>query len=227
MSAAIFRLRIAIVGPKDFHGEQCFKMAEATEAARATLAQLNEKLAEFDRRAIELENEATGISLAAMTGDAASRKRLDALNRERSAHELESRNIKSAIRAQEALVAAAEREEAMAAARQNAARAAEVADRIAARGKRIDEAFEAARAELEGLKSDVDELHKLGVTHPRGEQLKVFGGLALASALMGLPIKAERDHLAPRERHSFSELCTGWARGVTNWAAPFLDREAA
>ena len=104
-------------------------MTEATEEARATLAQLNEKLAEFDRRAIELENEATGISLAAMTGDAAARKRLDALNRERSAHELESRNIKSAIRAQEALVAAAERDEAMAAARENAARAAEVADR--------------------------------------------------------------------------------------------------
>ena len=86
-------------------------MTEATEAARVTLAQLNEKLAEFDRRAIELENEATGISLAAMTGDAAARKRLDALNRERSAHELESRNIKSAIRAQEAVVAEAERAE--------------------------------------------------------------------------------------------------------------------
>ncbi|MFZ0602434.1 MAG: hypothetical protein WAN05_13965, partial [Roseiarcus sp.] len=126
-------------------------MTEATEAARATLAQLNEKLAEFDRRAIELENEATGISLAAMTGDAAARKRLDALNRERSAHELESRNIKSAIRAQEALVAEAERDEAMAAGRENAARAAEIADSIAARGKRIDESFEAARAELEGL----------------------------------------------------------------------------
>ena len=47
-----------------------------------TLARLNEKLAEFDRRAIELENEATGISLAAKTGDGAARKRLDALNRE-------------------------------------------------------------------------------------------------------------------------------------------------
>ena len=37
---------------------------------------INEKLAEFDRRAIELENEAAGISLAAMTGDAAARKGL-------------------------------------------------------------------------------------------------------------------------------------------------------
>ena len=60
----------------------------------------------------------------------------------------------------------------------------------------------------------------------RGEQIKVLGGLALATALMGLPLKAERDHLAPRERCSFSELCTGWAQGVTNWAAPFLGEKA-
>ena len=34
----------------------------------------------------------------------------------------------------------------------------------------------------------------------RGEQIKMFGGLALATALHGAADKAERDHLAPRER---------------------------
>ena len=75
------------------------------------------------------------------------------------------------------------------------------------------------------MKSDTDELHKLGFTHPRGEQISVLGGLALATALMGLPIKAQRDHLAPRERRSFSELCADWARGVTNQVAPLLGEQ--
>ena len=122
----------------------------SSEEARVTLAQLNEKLAEFDRRAIELENEATGISLAAMTGDAAARKRLDALNRERSAHELESRNIKSAIRAQEALVAEAERAEAMAGMRAKAEETALLAAEYAELGPGIDADFSARRRNLSG-----------------------------------------------------------------------------
>ena len=47
----------------------------AVEEARATLAQLNEKLAASDRRAIELgERGDRRLSLAAMTGDAAAAK---------------------------------------------------------------------------------------------------------------------------------------------------------
>ena len=191
---------------------------------RATLAQLEAKLADSDRRAIELENEATGISLAAMTGDSAARKRLDALNRDRSGHEVESRNIKSAIRAQEALVAEAERTEAMADQRAHAEAAAKLAGSLAERGKRIDAAFEAARIELQSLKAEVDELHKHGFSHPRAEQIAVLGGLALASAVLGLPLRMpERSAMAPRERTSFTVLCSGWSQSIRNLAAPFLD----
>ena len=198
-------------------------MTEATEAARVTLAQLNEKLAEFDRRAIELENEATGISLAAMTGDAAARKRLDALNRERSAHELESRNIKSAIRAQEAVVAEAERAEAMAGMRAKAEETALLAAEYAELGPGIDADFSRAAEKLERAKQIMDRLDVLGASRPRHEQISVLSGLALTTHLMRLPIRTEREHLAPRERHTFAEIYAGWAAMASRGAAPFLD----
>ena len=101
------------------------------------------------------------------------------------------------------------------------------AEGIAERGRRIDEAFARARKELEALRADMVALHKLGVTHPRAEQLAVLGSLALASAVVSLPLKFDRAHLAPRERTSFAELCTTWQAQITRWAAPFLEREAA
>jgi hypothetical protein len=197
-------------------------MAETVEESRRIVADLESKFAAAEARAVELQTERRRLSFAANTGDGAAEKRLKALNTEAAHINLDIENIRSAIEEATRRLAAAERDEAMAAAKENALAARKLADSIAARGKRIDAAFDAARAELEGLKSDTDELHKLGFTHPRGEQISVLGGLALATALMGLPIKAQRDHLAPRERRSFSELCTAWAQGVTNRDAPFL-----
>jgi hypothetical protein len=196
------------------------------DEARQTLADLEGTLAESDRRAVELETEATRISLPAMTGDSAARKRLDALNRERQAQELEGRNIKSAIRAQQSIVAEAERDEVRAAQRENGAAAVVIADRIAERGRKIDTMFASARMELEGFKADLDALHVLGLANPRGEQFRVLGGLALSTALMGLPLKVERDHLAPRERHSFSEITAGWRESIVRWAEGLVGKGA-
>ena len=193
-----------------------------TKEARQTLAGLVEKLADSDRRAIELENEATGISLAAMTGDASARKRLDQLNRERAAHELEGRNIKSAIRAQEAVVAEAERAEAMAGARENAEAAMIIGDRLVERAAKIDAALATARDELQAYKRDIDSLHLTGCAAPTGQQWLVFGGLAVTAFTMQLPVTINRDFLAPRERRTFMELSKGWRDGVARWAAPFV-----
>jgi hypothetical protein len=204
-------------------------MAETVEESRRIVADLEGKAAAAEARAVELQTERRRLSFDANTGDETARKALDKLNKEAATAGLEVENIRSAIEEAKRRLSAAERDEAMAAARENAGRAAEIADRIAERGPRIDEAFVKARAELEGLKSDVDELHKLGITHPRGEQLEVLCGLALSTHLMLLPIKAQRDHLAPRERRSFSELFTGWAQGARNRASSFLgeNEEAA
>jgi hypothetical protein len=64
------------------------------------------------------------------------------------------------------------------------------------------------------------------VNHPRGEQFAVLGGLALATHIMTLPLRVERDHLAPRERTSFTQLSSTWRSQILSWAAPFLDEAA-
>ena len=219
-----------------------FKMTEATEAARVTLAQLNEKLAEFDRRAIELENEATGISLAAMTGDAAARKRLDALNRERSAHELESRNIKSAIRAQEALVAEAERAEKDGARTPRRPSAALiVSERVAARGKKLDQALLTLAMEAEGLEEDLSELnYQLGIAYPSLANFRAIVERPFLAGLMFQPSGKKLSngwpadgtlklrHLAPGERMTFSEITEGYAKTIRRTASMVLgEKEAA
>jgi hypothetical protein len=44
---------------------------------------------------------------------------------------------------------------------------------------------------------------------------------------MQLPVKVDRDFLAPRERRNFTELSKGWRDGVVNWASRFLVKDAA
>jgi hypothetical protein len=208
-------------GPDDSSNRGC------RQSARETLAALTEKLAESDRLSIELATEAESIALAAFTGDDAARRRLDKLNSQRTAHGLEATNLKAAIRRQEAVVAEAERAEARAAAAANPKEVVAVAERFATRGKAIDAAFAAARAELLALYADANELHRLGVRHPRHEQISANGSLAIVTHLMSLPFKVERDHLAAREHKDFDSLCSGWADSIARGAAPFLVSEAA
>jgi hypothetical protein len=200
-----------------------------TEVENATniVAELETKLAGATARAADLQTERRRLSFDANTGDDSARKRLDKLNSQSATADLEIENVRSAIEEARRRLADAERDEQGRQLAENAAAATKLADSIADHGRRADEAFANALVELEGLKSDIDALHQLGVTHPRGEQFKVLGGLALMTAVFKLPLKVDRSALAPRERHSFGELCAGWRTGVVNWAAPYLANEAA
>ena len=75
-------------------------------------------------------------------------------------------------------------------------------------------------------KRDVDSLHLTGCAAPTGQQSYVrrLGGDRIYERL---PVKVDRDFLAPRERRTFTELTTSWRDDVARWAATFLDREAA
>ena len=200
-------------------------MTEATEAARQIAAELENKLAAAEARAVELQTERRRLSFAANTGDGAAEKRLKALNTEAAHINLDIENVRSAIDEAKRRLAVAERDEAMGKARENANEAVKLAAELAQLGHGIDADFASGCEKLERSKSIIDRLHQLGITHPRGEQVKVLSGLALATHLMLLPIRAERDHLAPHERHTFEELYSGWARGVTNQVAPLLGEQ--
>jgi DNA repair exonuclease SbcCD ATPase subunit len=199
----------------------------STEQARATVAQLEEKLADASARAVELQTERRKLSFDANTGDDSARKRLDKLNAQSATIDLEIENMRSAIEEARRRLADAQRAEGVALLAKNAAEATKLADAIAEHGQRADAAFATAAAELEALKTKIDELHRLGVTYPRAEQFAVLGGLALMTAVTTLPLKVDRSHLAPRERQTFTELSATWRTQVMRWAQPFLAKEAA
>jgi hypothetical protein len=197
------------------------------DEARQVLADLEGKLAAASAREIELATEGRRLAYAAETGNEAAKKAVAKFDQEAFALDRSKKSLGHAILEGRRLLAEEERAAERERLAENAAAAMQLADSMAARGQRIDAAFEVARAELEAFKADLDGLHGLGISHPRGEQFAVLGGRALATSLMGLPLRAERDHLAPRERTSFTSLADGWAAGVRNWAAPFLEKANA
>ena len=76
-------------------------------------------------------------------------------------------------------------------------------------------------------KRDVDALHITGCAAPTAQQFLTFGGLAVTAFTMQLPVKVDRDFLAPRERRTMSDLTAGWHAGVSRWASAFLDKSEA
>ena len=153
------------------------------------------------------------------TGDGAAEKRLKALNTEAAHINLDIENVRSAIDEAKRRLAAAERDEAMAAARENAEAALVIGNRLLERAAKIDAALATAREEMLAYKRDVDALHLTGCAAPTGQQFLTFGGLAVTAFTMQLPVKVDRDFLAPRERRTFTELTSSWRDGVASWAA--------
>ena len=202
-------------------------MAETVEESRRIVAELENKLAAAEARAVELQTERRRLSFAANTGDGAAEKRLKALNTEAAHIALDIENIRSAIEEAKRRLAAAERDEAMATARDNAEAALVIGNRLVERASKIDAALATAREEMQAYKRDVDALHLTGCAAPTAQQFLTFGGLAVTAFTMQLPVKVDRDFLAPRERRTFTDLTTSWRDGVARWAGAFLDREAA
>jgi hypothetical protein len=198
-----------------------------SERARQTLADLELRLSEASAKAVELQTERQRLSFDANVGDAAARKALDEANAASTTISLELENLRSAIEEAKRKLAESERAEEMAQLAANGEAAKVVSDRMLERAEKIDRAFGYIRGELEGFAADVNELHGLGLTHPRVEQWRVLGGLALSTSLMGLPLKSERDHLAPRERRSFTDTAAAWRTSIHNWADSISSKAAA
>jgi hypothetical protein len=203
------------------------KMTTEVEKARQTQADLEQKLAAAEGRVVEMSTERRRLAFDANTGDADAKRALDKLNKESAVAGLEIENVRSALDEAKRRRAEAERTELMAHDRENAARWLEIAERRVERGKRIHAALDSVRKDIEADKADVDELHVLGCQAPTSQQFLVYGGLALSTFLTMLPLKAERHHLAPRERRSFQQLAIEQSAAVARLAAPFLDKAEA
>jgi hypothetical protein len=197
------------------------------ETARATLADLEGKLAAITARSIELANERRLISFAANTGDSAAEKKLKALNTEAAHINLDAENVRSAIDEAKRRLAIAIRDEQMAGERKNAEEAKVIGERLVEHARAIDAAFATAQAEMTAMKRATDRLHELGCVNPSAMQFSSFGGRAVSAFLMNLPVRADHGHLAPSERRVFLQIATGWRDSVARWAGRYLISDEA
>jgi len=105
-----------------------------------------------------------------------------------------------------------------------AERALEIGASFVERVHKIDEALAMVAAEATAFKTDLDELNRLGCTHPHAHQLFSHGLRALLAALMSTPLQIE--HLAPGERQTFAQITTNYALTIDRWAAPYVAKAA-
>ena len=149
-------------------------MVETVEESRRIVADLEGKFAAAESRATELQTERRRLSFDANTGDGAAEKRLRALNTEAAHINLDVENVRSAIDEAKRRLAAAERDEALAAARDSAASALVIGDQLLECAAKIDAALATAREEMWAYKRNVDALHLTGCAAPTAQQFLTF-----------------------------------------------------
>jgi hypothetical protein len=197
------------------------------EDAKIIVAEIEARLAGAMARATANETERRRLAFDAATGEEGAKKALAKLNVAAGASAYEIEDCQSALNEAKRRLAEAERAEELVRLANNADAATKLADSIAEHGRRADAAFAAALVELEGLRADINELHRLGVAYPRAEQFNVLGGIALKTAVLPLPLKFDGGALAPRERKTFTELSSTWHAQVMGWASQFIDKAEA
>ena len=101
---------------------------------------------------------------------------------------------------------------------------AQISARLAARGAALDAALDQVREGYADFQADLRELAMLGAPAPAANLIDVNSRRTLDSALGGLHSKTRP--VPPLQRHSFDELCRGWARPSERWAAEILDAPA-
>ena len=96
-----------------------------------------------------------------------------------------------------------------------------ISTRLAARGAALDAALDQVRQGYADFQADLRELAMLGAPAPSANLIEVNSRRTLDAALGGLHSKMRP--VPPLQRHSFDELCRGWARPSERWAAEILD----
>jgi hypothetical protein len=201
-------------------------VTEAIEAAQATHTELRSKLdAERDElQRTDVRRNELAFEAHAHGGEA--KKELDKLNRSRATQLAEIETLEAALLEASRRIAAAEQAANDAEMSGRAERAIEISARLVEHAEKIDEALAIVVERSKAFEDDLRELnHRLGCSNPNEHQFASLGVRAFKAAMMMSPLQIE--HMAPRERHSFTDLATDWSTTISNWAARWLVREAA
>jgi hypothetical protein len=193
---------------------------------KTTVKDLYNQIAVLEDRQLKLgaeRNELAFASVVERNGQAT--KRLNDINAEfvTIANDIATLNaaIAEAGRRADAAAKAASAD----AERKRAEQAEPIAQRLAERGRKMDEAIAVYCKEFKGISEDIDALMRLSVPVPTRELVRVNLNRSHDAATMFLD-KTSRP-VPPLERHPFSKLTTGWSLPALNWIASKLNSKTA
>ena len=199
-------------------------MPTAIETAKAVRAEIETKLEHAKAELPAIDAERAGHAFAAATGSEPAKRALDKLNRRKVEMILEIETLEAALLEANRRGEAAERDAQLAELAAHAERALQIGGGLVDRARKVDEALAVIVAESKAIEADIRELnHRLGCKNPHEYQFASLGTRAFHAALMFSPLKLE--HLAPNQRHTFTELAVKWSATIARWASPYLQKK--
>jgi hypothetical protein len=180
------------------------------ENAQSIVDRLETTRRQFVERGAELAEERRKISFLAHTGDQPARKKLDRIIADLVTNGNELASVDEAIIEANARLNVAMVHASLAADREQALDLREALFDFCDAGEKIDQAFAAISEATRDLTAAHGRMYALGSRTPTHDQVRVFGLLALQTALMQTPWAKEFPHLAPNQRRSFKTLVDGW-----------------
>ena len=197
-----------------------------TEEARAVLAELEKKAAATRAEIAEINEHRAGSSFAAhASADVEATQTLKKLNIDRIAALARLEELERAIAQARQLIAIAQTGEDEEAQRKRAEQARPIAERLAARGKRMDEAMAVVLAERAGIDADAEALARLGVPVANADLRRVNLRRWIDAATMSFDKHARP--VPPGERTTAEALTTTWMRSSLQFIADKLNNAAA
>jgi hypothetical protein len=188
------------------------KQTDPIADAEQTLATLQARRNACVQAGTELADERANVALAAHTGNAKARKRLDEINAAIATHASELASFDAAIKAAGERLHQAQAAEARDQDKVAAEALREVVSKIGERMRKADKYFAAAIGELNAANAELDQVHALGSAFPSKQQLAVNAIMALKTWLRNLPEHWHREFieaLPPNQRRTFAAF---WER---------------
>jgi DNA repair exonuclease SbcCD ATPase subunit len=185
------------------------------EKAELTLKNLENIRKHLIQEQSELANERGRVALAAHSGDAKSRKRLDEINIAATKFASEFSSIESAIVEADKNLDAARAAETLAADREKAKQLRDKVKRFLELAETLDDCFADFKSAAMEQKKILDDIHNLGQAAPSAQQYRVFCEIALKTAVQQTPFWSQDfPAMAPNQRKSYRDVCNSWGEMI-------------
>jgi hypothetical protein len=210
-------------GLSDADLQQVMNMSEhqqhvdAVAAAATVLTELEAKHAALREYGRELVQRRQEVSYDAHIGDAAAKKKLEAIIGQITTHDQQVLSAEAAIVEAQARLAAAGAAETQEITRANAVEISKINDSMREHGRELGDVLHDLVEAVSQLKTCFDQFNQRGVASPHSQQLKVNVVAAISGALSGLPYEFATLHfrfLPAHERPHADVLFRKWHAAI-------------